>query len=98
MNAPAKILLIEDDAGIATALRRILTDEGHLLFLEDKGDLGLSRARQEHFDLVLTDLKLPGLSGLELVRELHLSKPLLPILLMTAYGTTDTAIEATKFG
>jgi DNA-binding NtrC family response regulator len=48
--------------------------------------------------VVVTDLKLPGLNGLELIRQLHSTKPRLPLILMTAHGTTETAIEATKFG
>ena len=98
MSAPAKILMIEDDAAIASTLRRVLSDEGYEVTLEQRGDAGLERAKQDQFDLVVTDLRLPGLSGLDLVRELHRAKPLLPIILMTAHGTTETAIEATKFG
>src|SRR3954463_12740952 len=98
MSASAKILLIEDDAAIATTLRRILADEGHDVLLEQRGDRGLDRSRNEAFDVVITDLRLPGLNGLDLVRELHAAKPLLPIIVMTAHGTTETAIEATKFG
>jgi nitrogen regulation protein NR(I) len=98
MSANAKILLIEDDAAISTTLRRILADEGHDVLLEQRGDRGLDRSRNEAFDVVITDLRLPGLNGLDLVRELHAAKPLLPIIVMTAHGTTETAIEATKFG
>jgi DNA-binding NtrC family response regulator len=58
----------------------------------------LSRAARDAFDLVLTDLRLPGLNGLDLVRELHRAKPRLPIILMTAHGTTETAIQATQSG
>jgi DNA-binding NtrC family response regulator len=50
------------------------------------------------YDLVITDLRLPGLDGLELVAQLHAVKPKLPIILMTAHGTTETAIQATKLG
>src|SRR3954466_5922039 len=98
MSASAKILLIEDDAAIATTLQRILADEGYEVLLEPRGDAGLERARKGSFEVVITDLRLPGLNGLELVRELHGAKPLLPIIVMTAHGTTETAIEATKFG
>src|SRR5206468_7621789 len=98
MAAAVKILLIEDDPGIVMTLRRVLTGEGHETLVETRGDSGLIRARGEEFDVVLTDMKLPGLNGLELVRELHLAKPRLPIILMTAHGTTETAIEATKSG
>src|SRR6266478_4034472 len=98
MASAAKILLIEDDPGIVMTLRRVLTGEGHETLVETRGDSGLIRARAEEFDVVLTDMKLPGLNGLELVRELHGAKPRLPIILITAHGTTETAIEATKAG
>jgi len=98
MNAGAKILLIEDDQGIADTLRRVLADEGHEVTVERRGDEGLARAGRESFNLVITDLRLPGLSGLELVRQLHSAQPRLPIILTTAFGTSETAIEATKLG
>lgn len=98
MSASAKILLIEDDAGITETLERILTGEGHCVSVERRGDDGLARANRDQFNLVITDLRLPGLSGLELVRRLHAAQPRLPIILTTAFGTTDVAIEATKLG
>jgi DNA-binding NtrC family response regulator len=98
MSNGAKILLIEDDAGIRDTLRRVLAEEGHDVEVEKRGDDGLARAGRDPFNLVITDLKMPGLSGLELVRQLHAAQPRLPIILITAYGTTETAIEATKFG
>ena len=94
----SKILLIEDDRGITVTLQRLLESEGYAVAVESRGDTGLARAGAEAFDVVLTDFKLPGSSGLDLVRELHAAKPRLPIILMTAHGTTDTAIEATKLG
>jgi nitrogen regulation protein NR(I) len=94
----AKVLLIEDDPAVVVTLSRVLREEGHEIIVESRGDSGLARARDDSLDLVLTDMKLPGMSGLELVKELHRSKPRLPIILMTAHGTTETAIEATKSG
>ncbi|MBI3878235.1 MAG: sigma-54-dependent Fis family transcriptional regulator, partial [Verrucomicrobia bacterium] len=98
MQKTARILLIEDDPGLAKGLESVLDDDGYDVALVPRGDDGLKRATRDEFDVVLTDLRLPGLSGLELVRELHRAKPRLPIVLMTAHGTTETAIEATKFG
>src|ERR1051325_8166113 len=98
MRAAAKILLIEDDPGIIMTLRRLLREEGHEIAVETRGDTGLERARGDAFEVVVTDWKLPGLDGVELVRELHLAKPRLPIILMTAHGTAETAIEATQSG
>ena len=66
--------------------------------VEKRGDDGLARAANDPFNVVVTDLKLPGLNGLDLVRQLHAARPRLPIILITAFGTTQTAIEATKFG
>lgn len=93
-----RILLIEDDASTSSALSKVLTGEGYLVTTADRGDDGLAMATRETFDLVITDLRLPGLGGLELVKQLHIAKPKLPIVLMTAHGTTETAIEATKQG
>jgi len=98
MNLPARILLVEDDPAILTTVRRVLLEESYEVAVEKTGDAGLVRATAETFDLVITDLKLPGLNGLELVRELHAARPRLPIVMMTAHGTTETAIEATQSG
>jgi two-component system, NtrC family, response regulator len=98
MNLPAKILLVEDDPAIVTTLRRVLAGEGHEVAVQASGDAGLHCARNNPFDVVITDLKLPGMNGLELVRQLHAARPRLPILMMTAHGTTETAIEATQSG
>jgi nitrogen regulation protein NR(I) len=93
-----RILLIEDDASIVAALEKELRAEGYEVLLENRGDRGLARAQAEPCDVVISDLRMPGMNGLELVAQLQQAKPKLPIILMTAYGTTETAIEATKRG
>jgi DNA-binding NtrC family response regulator len=98
MNATAKILLVEDDSAIVATLKRVLENEGYEVWVEKTGDAGLARAVVYPFDVVLTDLRMPGMGGLELVRKLHVARPRLPILMMTAHGTTSTAIEATQSG
>jgi len=98
MKRRSKILLVEDDAQIAAALKGVLEEEGYETVHAADGDQGLALATNTACDLVLTDLKLPGMNGLELVRRLHQSRPKLPVILMTAHGTTATAIEATKMG
>ncbi|MCI0537428.1 MAG: sigma-54 dependent transcriptional regulator [Verrucomicrobiales bacterium] len=92
------ILLIEDDARAAVSLEKLLRSEGYTVALSPRGDEGFARAQSENYDVVITDLRLPGIDGLELVRRLHAIKPRLPIVLMTAFGTTETVIEATKRG
>jgi len=98
MSTVAHVLLIEDDAGLAANLRDVLVEEGFKVSLCARGDEGLRRAINDECDVVLTDLRLPGMGGLELLRQLHAVQPLLPIVLMTAHGTIETAIEATKLG
>jgi DNA-binding NtrC family response regulator len=94
----AKVLLIEDDARLAGNLHDVLNDDGFKVAVCHRGDEGLRRANNEECDVVLTDLRLPGLGGLELVRQLRETQPRLPVVLMTAHGTIETAIEATKLG
>jgi nitrogen regulation protein NR(I) len=98
VSGSTRILLIEDDANLAANLRQVLEDEGFSVTHASRGDDGLRRANTGGFDAVLTDLRLPGLGGLELVRQLHEAQPHLPLILMTAHGTIETAIEATKGG
>jgi nitrogen regulation protein NR(I) len=98
MTQTAHILLTEDDTSLATNLSDVLTDDGFKVTLCHRGDEALRRAGQEEFDVVLTDLRLPGLGGLELVKQLHETQSRLPVVLMTAHGTIETAIEATKLG
>jgi nitrogen regulation protein NR(I) len=94
----ARLLLIEDDASAGPALQKVLRTEGYAVDLVARGDDGLAAAVGQDYSLVLTDFKMPGLSGLELISQLHAARPKLPIILMTAHGTTETAIEATKLG
>ncbi|MGV3774269.1 MAG: sigma-54-dependent transcriptional regulator [Verrucomicrobiales bacterium] len=98
MKQNPRILLIEDDPNISRGLEKILRTQGYAITALERGDEGLEHAMDESFDVVITDLKVPGLDGLELVKRLRQSKPKLPIILITAHGSTETAIEATKWG
>ncbi len=96
--AKPRILLVEDDPSTGTALEKVLSNEGFTVELVRRGEDGLNRARQSRFDLVITDFKLPGISGLDLIQRLHDFAPKLPVILMTAHGSTEIAIQATKLG
>src|SRR5258706_8663952 len=98
MKPSAKILLVEDDSDIVASLGRVLAGEGYEVAFEKTGDGGLASAIAGSFDVVITDLKMPGMNGLELVRQLHIARPRLPILMMAAHGTTAPAIEAMQAG
>ena len=94
----ASLLLIEDDLTLAKSLQKVLQDEGYTVDLCARGDDGLMQARLGRYDLIITDLRVPGLDGLELIAQLHAASTRLPIIMITAHGTTETAIEATKLG
>ncbi len=90
------MLLVEDDTLVADSLKKGLEGAGYDIALASRGDDGLQAAMQQAFDVVLSDLKMPGLSGLALLGQLHAARPKLPVILMTGFGTTETAIEATR--
>ena len=104
MKTSPKILIVEDDTSLAWSLKHVLQVEGYTVETAFNTDDGLVRARDNSFDVVVTDLQLPGASsvgdkaGLELINRLRAIKPQQPIILMTAHHTTETAIEATKLG
>src|SRR4051812_42594062 len=98
MTAKARIRFIKDDVSLAGKLRVALEDEGFAVTHCVRGDEGLAMANRESFDAGLSDLRLPGLGGLEVVRKLHETQPGLPLVLMTAYGAVETAIKATQLG
>ena len=98
MSRPFRICLIDDDDAARAALERVLAAEGHEVISYADGTRGLAAALEEEIDCVLTDLRMPGVSGLELIQTLADELPNLPVVLMTAHGTTETAIEATRRG
>lgn len=98
MNTAPRLLLIEDDPGASASLKRLLLSEGYAVETEMDGAQGFARAQATPFDVVISDWRLPGKTGLDIIRDLHREQPRLPIILITAHGNTDTAIEATKQG
>jgi two-component system, NtrC family, response regulator len=93
-----EILLVEDDSSLATSLERVLALAGYGVTVATCGEVGCERADENRFAAVVTDFKLPGLSGLDLVKQIHAANGRVPIILMTAHGTAELAIEATKWG
>jgi DNA-binding NtrC family response regulator len=94
----ACILVIDDDEGILESCRTILEDEGYEVEVASRGDVGLRLLRQKSFDLALIDLKMPEMNGLEVVeRAVALDPDLVPIVI-TGYGTIESAVEAVKKG
>jgi len=93
-----RILIVDDDAQLRHSFEKLLTSEGHIVKTSPTGEGGLEIIRGTLPDLVIMDVRLPGLDGLETFQAMHEIEPKLPVIVMTAYGSTDTAIEATKLG
>jgi DNA-binding NtrC family response regulator len=94
----ATILLIEDNERMAEVLARHMEMEGHTVVLVADGEKGIEEFRRQKVDLVLTDLKLPGKSGLEVLQAVKDENPMIPVVVMTAHGTIESAVKAVKEG
>jgi DNA-binding NtrC family response regulator len=96
--ALGRILIVEDRASLRKMLEHALAGEGYTVVQSASGEQAAAQIASEPFDLVLTDLKLPGATGLDVVRAARAAARPVPVIVMTAYGTVGTAVEAMKLG
>jgi len=92
------IWIIDDDDQLRISFQKLLTEEGYRVESAASGESCLKMIQETLPDLIILDVRLPGINGLETFKEIHKIDPKLPVIIMTAYGTTETAIEATKLG
>ena len=97
-NASKKILIVDDESEMRIALETTLKRENYQLVCVEDGKQALDQFEDQVFDLILTDVRMPKLSGLELLRVVKERSPKIPVVMMTAYGTIDNAVEAMKEG
>ncbi len=98
MSEAATLLVADDDPGLRESLERALTREGFRVVLASDGNAALERLQAGGIDLVLTDLKMPGLTGIELLRAVKAIAPDVDVILLTAFGTVEEAVKAMKEG
>jgi len=91
-------MIIDDDDQLRRSFEKLLTDEGYRVICAPSGEAGVKLIKTNPLDLAILDMRLPGMNGLETYRIIQELEPKLPVIIMTAHGTTDTAIEATKIG
>jgi DNA-binding NtrC family response regulator len=94
----ANILIVEDEPRMRRLLEISLGEDGHSVQTAEDGEKGLAALRKNNINLVVTDLKLPGMNGLEFLEEGKRLNPALPFIVMTAYGSVETAVDAMKAG
>lgn len=93
-----KILIVEDDLRVAELIQRGLEEQGFATTLAYDGLFGKKLALQQKFDLIITDIILPKINGIDLCKELKQSQPDTPIIMLTALGTTDDKVEGFDAG
>ena len=98
MSDPATLLIADDDPGLRESLERTLTREGYRVILASDGRGALERLQGGGIDLVVTDLKMPGLTGIEVLRAAKAIAPDVDVILLTAFGTVEEAVKAMKDG
>ncbi len=92
------ILIIEDDQNARTALSKVLARTGYYIFVAGSGEKGLEIVEKENVHLVLCDIKLPGMDGLEVLEKIKQHKKEIVVVMMTAFGSIEKAVKAIKMG
>ena len=93
-----KILVIDDEKIIRRGCREVLTQEGYETLIVESGEQGLAMIEKEHFDVILLDLMMPGLSGFDVLLHVKTLHPDTAIIIITGYATIENSIEAMKNG
>ncbi len=98
MDTPKKLLVIDDEPAIREGVRRILESASFEVETFASGHAALERIRHEPFDLVITDLKMPGISGMDVLKAIKEIQPDLPVIFITGYSSVDSPVEEMKLG
>ena len=98
MNADKLVLVVDDDAPIRDSLERILKRNGYAIETAGDGESALEVIRHQPVNLILADLRMPKMDGLQLLKAAKILSPEIEVILMTAYGEVDTAVEAMQAG
>lgn len=93
-----KILVIDDEKSILLSLAGVLSDEGFIPVCVDSAEEGLNRLKSEVIDLVLLDIWMPGMDGIEALKQIKAEYPELQVIMISGHGTIETAVQATKMG
>ena len=93
-----QILVVDDELNLRRVLRAQLERDGYDVHTAEDGEQALSLLREHHIDLVITDLRMPKVDGMELLRRIAATEEAPPVVMITAHGTVDTAVEALKTG
>lgn len=93
-----KVLVMEDEANVANALQMILTEEGFQVDVAMTGSGAMEQFDRSRFDLLIADLRLPDIDGMEVIRKVKKERPETEVVVITGYSTVSSAVEAMKLG
>lgn len=93
-----KVLIVDDQNGIRVLLMEVFSSEGYTTYQASNGKMALDIVQDESPDIVLLDMKIPGMDGLEILKQIKKMKPHMNVIMMTAYGELDMIKEATELG
>ena len=94
----SKILLVDDEPGLLLFIARLIKANGHDALTATDGVEALKIVKETEVDLVLTDLRMPRMDGMTLLREIKALKPTMPVILLTAYASAETELESKEIG
>ncbi len=92
------ILVVDDEEGLRVGLSKLLEDEGYAVECAEDGEKALEIVRSRHIDLMLTDMRMPGMSGIELLKQVRKIREEIGVIILTGYGEIESYIEAMNFG
>jgi CheY-like chemotaxis protein len=95
---PPRILVVDDDPVVAKSINRVLTAKGFAVINAQSGEEALKKLKNETYDVVFTDIKMPGLSGIEVAERIKASQPWLPVVIVTGYGSRENQARADAVG
>ena len=94
----SRILVVDDESVVREGLRRVLGGDRFSVEVTSSGRAALDMMQDEEFELVITDLKMPGMSGMEVLKAIKILQPEVPVIIITGFSTVDTAVDAMKSG
>lgn len=97
-NAMKRVLVVDDDPVVGKSFDRVLAPKGYAVISAAGGAEALERLAREDYDLVYTDIRMPGLDGIEVARQIRATRPWLPVVIVTGYGTEDNEKQAHALG